>query len=173
MTEPPSVVVVTDANVLINLIHTARLPLLGTLPGLRFVVPDDVVSEVTEGDQPARLAEAIQAGTLATCSLTDLAELAVFAELRAFLGLGEAACLAVAQDRGWYIASDERHRFRREVIERLGQGRLLTTPDIFVRAIRAGLITVVEADRDKALLAEHRFVMKLKSFADLFPLPPV
>ena len=96
MTDPPSVVVVTDANVLFNLIHTRRLAILGELPGLRFVVPDDVVAEVTDEDQRLRLTEAMAAGTLTSCSLTDIAELSVFAELRPVLGAGEAACLAAA-----------------------------------------------------------------------------
>ena len=45
--------------------------------------------------------------------------------------------------------------------------RLLTTPAIYLRAIRAGLLSVAEADADKALLASRRFVMRFASFADL------
>jgi predicted nucleic acid-binding protein len=167
VTDPPSVVVVTDANVLINLIHTGRLLLLGQLPGFRFVVPDDVVAEVTEVDQPTRLAEALAAEALASCALTELEDLTLFAELRAVLGSGEAACLALAQGNGWHIASDERGRFRREVHARLGEQRLLTTPAIYLCAIRADLLSVAEADADKALLASRRFVMTFASFADL------
>lgn len=167
MTDPPSVVVVTDANVLINLIHTGRLLLLGKLPGLRFVVPDNVVAEITDQAQAARLAEALAAEVLARCALTELAELTLFAELRGVLGAGEAACLAAAQERGWHVASDEGRRFRSEVLARLGEGRLLTTPAIYVHALRAGLLTVAEADADKALLASRRFVMKFASFGDL------
>ena len=36
----------TDANVLINLIHVDRLRLLGALPGFEFIVPPEVESEV-------------------------------------------------------------------------------------------------------------------------------
>lgn len=167
MTDPPSVVVVTDANVLINLIHTGRLLMLGKPPSLRFVVPENVVAEITDEVQAARLAEALAAGTLTSCALIELAELALFAELRHVLGAGEAACLAMAHGKGWHIASDERGRFRSEVLSRLGEERLVTTPAIYVRAIRAGLLTVAEADADKALLAARRFVMKFASFADL------
>ena len=167
MTDAPSVVVVTDANVLINLIHTGRLLLLGQLPGFRFVVPDDVVAEVSEVDQPTRLAEALAAEALASCALTELEDLTLFAELRAVLGSGEAACLALAQGNGWHIASDERGRFRCEVHARLGEQRLLTTPAIYLRAICAGLLSVAEADTDKALLASCRFVMRFASFADV------
>lgn len=83
------------------------------------------------------------------------------------MGVGESACLAVAELNGWVVASDERRRFRREVIARLGRDRLLTTPDIFVLAIRAGLLSVAQADEDKALLASRRFVMKFGSFSEL------
>jgi predicted nucleic acid-binding protein len=47
---PPSnstQVVVTDANVLINLMHAGRLDLLGALTAFEFVVPDHVVAEIT------------------------------------------------------------------------------------------------------------------------------
>jgi predicted nucleic acid-binding protein len=167
VTGPPSVVVVTDANVLINLIHTGRLLMLGKLPSLRFVVPENVVAEITDEVQAARLADALAAEVLARCALTDLAELTLFAELRGVLGAGEAACLAAAQERGWHVASDEGRRFRSEVLARLGEGRLLTTPAIYLRAIKAGLLTIAEADADKALLAARRFVMRFSSFADL------
>ena len=49
-------------------------------------------------------------------------ELATYAELQHIMGSGEAACLAMAETRGWLIAPDEKRRFRREVIARLGEG---------------------------------------------------
>jgi hypothetical protein len=51
-------VVVTDTNILINLIHIGRLDLLGKLPPYSFVVPEEVVKEVTGFDQ----AQALQSG---------------------------------------------------------------------------------------------------------------
>ena len=41
-------VVVTDTNILINLIHVGRLDMLGQLPGYEFAVPEQVVIEVTD-----------------------------------------------------------------------------------------------------------------------------
>jgi len=41
-------IVITDTSILINLSHTGHLALLGKVGGLRFVVPDEVVAEVTE-----------------------------------------------------------------------------------------------------------------------------
>ncbi|MHB0979132.1 MAG: hypothetical protein ACYC5Q_03475 [Thermoleophilia bacterium] len=52
-------IVVTDANVLINLIHVERLDVLGALEGYEFVVPADVREEITDLDQRAALEEAI------------------------------------------------------------------------------------------------------------------
>ena len=62
------------------------------------------------------------------------------------------ARLAVAEHRGYFLASDERKRFLRLAEERLGSERIITTPGIFVMAIQAGLITADEADEDKAKL---------------------
>jgi predicted nucleic acid-binding protein len=157
---------VADANVLINLIHAGHLGLLGTLPSYQFVIPDDVVSEIIEPEQRGVLDAAFAAGSLHQTTLADPQELALYADLRAILGRGEAACLALAQSRGWLLASDEKRVLRREVERRLGQGRLITTPGLFVLGIRAGVISVEEADRAKDLF-EHRFRMSFRSFRDV------
>lgn len=167
MADPSSTIVVTDANLLINLIHVGRLLLLGQLPGHRFVVPDAVVAEVSFDDQRAQLTAAVAAGAVSLCPLTDMSGLSLFAQFRTVMGAGEAACLALAEVNGWHVASDEKRRFRREVTARLGKDRLLTTASIYVLAIRAGLLSVAEADADKDVLASRRFLMKLKSFSDL------
>jgi predicted nucleic acid-binding protein len=93
--------------------------------------------------------------------------LTTYAELRRIMGQGEAACLALAEARGWLIASDEKRRFRREVQARLGTGRLITTAGLFVLAIRAGLLSVEQSDQAKALLEQHRFRMAFGSFREL------
>lgn len=58
-------------------------------------------------------------GTLTELEITDPAEVALYDELRRFLGDGEAACLAVAATRRWVIAADEKRRLRREIFYRL------------------------------------------------------
>lgn len=161
------IVVLADANLLINLIHVGRLLLLGNLPGYRFMVPDAVIAEVTVEDQRAQLTQAVAAGAVLLCTLTDPAGLAEFADLRTIMGAGEAACLVLAEANGWSIASDEKRAFRREVHMRIGRDRLLSTPNIYIQGIKAGLLTVAEADADKALLATKRFVMKFGSFNEL------
>ena len=54
---------------------------------------------------------------------------------------GEAACLAIAQHRGYAILSDEKRRFEREAIARIGKKRLLRTEDILARAREHKLIS--------------------------------
>ena len=49
----------------------------------------------------------------------------------------------------------------------LGPGQLLTTPGLFVLAIRARVISVEDADRCKAVLEENRFKMRFNSFSEV------
>src|SRR5271167_4136016 len=104
-------VVVTDTNILINLLHIGRLDLLGKLPPYSFVVPEEVVKEVREPEQAHALRTAISSGVLLEVQHTDPAELRVYADLIQILGSGEAACLSLAQCRHWLIASDEKKKF--------------------------------------------------------------
>ncbi len=162
-------VVVTDTNILINLIHIGRLDLLGKLPPYSFVIPEEVVKEVREHNQANALQTAISSGLLVEVQLADTAELKVYADLIQILGSGEAACLSLAQCRHWLIASDEKKKFRRETLARLGAGRLLNTPGILSLAISGGIITVEDADRAKAVLEQNRFIMSFASFRDVLP----
>lgn len=160
-------VVVTDANILINLLHISRLSILGRLTQFEFVVPDEVVAEILNDDQAQALQAAIDAQHVARVSFQDTEELTAFAALASFLGKGESACLALAQQRDWWVASDEGGAFRREAQQRLGPGRLLNTPGILLSAIRAGVLTVEEADEAKAVLEQHRFRVRFGSFREL------
>jgi predicted nucleic acid-binding protein len=159
--------VVTDTCILINLIHVQRLPLLGMLPGYEFIIPDHVYEEVTDQEQRQALDDALDQGGLKKEPLTDLTSIEMYARLRGSLGSGEAACIAMAVTHGWMIASDEGRLFRREVIARLGEARLLTTVCLYVLAIEAGLLTIEEADLDKAELERRRFKMGVASFRDV------
>jgi len=159
--------VVVDANVLINLIQVHHLDLLGGLPGWRFLVPPEVEAEIRDPNQSKGLREGIEKGVIERISLQTMTELAIYGDLVRFLGKGEAACLALAQPRGWCVASDERRAFLRQAEERLGQGRVLTTPGILVLAIREGLLSVEEADHLKDRLERCRFRMRFRSFRDI------
>ena len=162
----PARIVVTDASVLINLIHVDRLDLLGALPGFEFVVPPEVESEVAKHKHLL----AIGTDNLRRKRFQTTAELQRYAQHVRVLGKGEAACLAMAEVHGWSIASDERGKLLKLSRLRLGAGRILNTPGVFIIAIRANLITVEEADHDKRILASRRFEMRFSSFGE-FQIP--
>ena len=157
----------TDANVLINLIHVDALAMVASLPDYEFVVVDEVVGEITDPQQAAALQTAFAQDHLKRDSLTDLDALALFAELVQMMGRGEAASLALADGKDCYLACDEKRVFRRKAIEILGEDRLLTTPGIIVLCIRQGLVTIDEADRLKAILETKRFKMTFGSFREV------
>ena len=167
MNTPLLRVVVTDANVLINLMQVSRLGLLAEIPKHEFVVPEHVREEITNPEQRAILDAAVIAGWLKTEVITDLGVITVFTELIERLGRGEAACIAIAAKEGWYIASDEKRRFLREANARVGTGHVLTTVDVFVLAIKAGLLSVEDADADKVTLESRRFKMSFASYREL------
>ncbi|WP_428261661.1 hypothetical protein [Haliangium sp.] len=160
-------IVVTDAGVLINLAHVDRLSLLGSLPAYEFVVPPEVVAEVLVPEQAEALARALDAGHVAEISFTTTAELDAYVHLVQVLGKGEASCLAIAEVQGWCVACDERRKFLKLARERLGPDRVLNTAGIYVLALRAGLVSIDEADADKHALEKHRFKMKFASFRDV------
>ena len=158
--------VVVDTNVLINLCHLDRLDLLAALEGYEFVAPDFVVAEVTMPDHAQKVTAALEQGHLRQEPVVG-GEIAIYSELKQVMGKGEAACLAMAEARGGLIASDERRRVLRYADERLGTRKVLNTPGILVLAIRAGAISVEEADQYKAILEKRRFKMKFASFRDI------
>lgn len=160
-------VVLVDANVLINLAQVDRLALLGGLPDLRFCAPSEVLAEVVRAREKALVETSLERGHLGEVCLDGIAELALFTELRRIMGLGEAACLALAVQRGALVASDEKRVFRREAEARLGPGRLLNTPGLFLLAIRREILTVEEADELKRELESKRFRMAFGSFGEL------
>jgi predicted nucleic acid-binding protein len=98
---PSEKVIVTDANVLINLVHVERLDLLSALADFKFVVPDHVATEITIPEQRQLLQATLARHDLHQDSLTSPQELALYAGLHRFMGQGEAACLAMAESRGW------------------------------------------------------------------------
>jgi predicted nucleic acid-binding protein len=160
-------IVVTDSNVLINLAHIKRLDLLEQLPPFSFVVPQEVVKEITDVAQRELVQAAINSGSLGEVQLDSIPELRIYAQLVRTLGSGEAGCLALAESRGWLIASDEKRKFYREAMVRLGQDRIINTAGILLKAIRLNVLNVDEADEAKAFLEQRRFTMKFASFRDL------
>ncbi|MCY3003115.1 MAG: hypothetical protein NTV21_15040 [Planctomycetota bacterium] len=159
--------VVCDTCILVNFARIGRLDLLVEHPDYRFVVPEQVLDEMTEPGQRAYVDAALADGSLELVVSSDLAEITKAVELRRHMDRGEAVAFAVAEHRGWLIATDEGRRTRRMIIDQLGAKRLLTTPAILLRSIRAGVLKVADADEIKAELERHRFRMAFKSFAEL------
>src|SRR6185436_3871157 len=102
----PVRIVIADTSVLINLIRVARLEMCARLPGFEFVVPDHVREEISDPAQQAALAGVVARGVIRIEPITDVEAIAQFSELTAHLGRGEAACLAIAVEKGWMVASD-------------------------------------------------------------------
>jgi predicted nucleic acid-binding protein len=160
-------VVVTDANVLINLMHVGRLSLLDALESYEFVVPSEVLAEICEPDQRMTIDNALMAGFLREISVDSVAAVELFGVLRDVMGRGEAACLALAATAGFHIASDEKRRFRRRAIELIGESRIVRTETLILEAIRAGHLSVSEADQCKVTLEAKRYALSFKSFGEL------
>jgi predicted nucleic acid-binding protein len=147
--------------------HVGRVKVLAGLQQFDFVITEEVSVEIEWPQEKEQLHSALAAGILRIEPTSDLPVVTLFAALRQQMGAGEAAALALACHRGWVVASDERKAFRREATSRLGQGRILTTPGIYVLAIRSGLLTIKEADADKTKLEACRFAMNFGSFRDV------
>lgn len=157
---------VVDTSVLLNFIHLDRLDLFGDLPAYTFVICDQVNAEVVLQGQRSILASALSAGHLGETAADSPDQLELFIELSRTLDPGESASLAVAVSLGWLVAVDERAA-QREADRRLGTGRCITTPGVIVEAIRAGLVSIEEADRMKGALALNKFKMTFRSFRDV------
>ena len=160
-------IVITDTSVLINPAHTGHLRLLGATPGHRFSVTGEVLAEIQDPAQRATVDGAIAAGLIETAAIETVEELAAYADLKSILGSGESACLAVAQNRGWHLACDERRGFLREARARIGEHRLINTPGLYLLWISAGMLTVADADAAKVRLESREFKMTFSSFREL------
>jgi predicted nucleic acid-binding protein len=159
--------VVADASFLINFLVLDRVDILGRLAQFRFHLVNHVRAEIRYEDQRARLQAALERTLVTEIEITDPGEARLYDEFRGFLGDGESASLAVAVNRRWVIAADEKGRFRREVFARLGEDYLLNTLGALLTAIRTGVITVAEAEALRMQLRAHRFEKDLTPFDEL------
>jgi predicted nucleic acid-binding protein len=116
---------IVDSCCVINLYAAGNLLTLLPPLGLRLHVPEKVLGEslyVRQPD-PADAAKLVQrtvdlspiigAGLLHRCDLEGEDELSLFVQLATTLDDGEATCLALAKQRGWTLATDDR-KGRRE-----------------------------------------------------------
>lgn len=83
------------------------------------------------------------------------------------MGVGEAACLALAATMGCHITSDGKKRFRRRALELIADDRILRTESILLEAIHQGHVPASEADGFKAIPESNRYLMPFGSFAEM------
>lgn len=147
------VTVVIDATVVINLVQARCLDILGNLEGYSFVVPGQVVEEVSYPDEATVLARALEEGNLRKETSTDPGEIERYAAYRGRMGKGEAACLAMSATRNWVLASDDRGRaFLRMVRQHIGVARLIDTATILRAANDLGLLSPDQLARIRRFL---------------------
>jgi predicted nucleic acid-binding protein len=159
--------VATDTCILINLLRVHRLDLLGAVPPYVFSAPAEVLQEITDPDQRAELAEALERGWIHETHLEAVLELQIFTRANERLGSGESACIALAEARNWILGTDDSKGTKwKKVISAPGI-RVLNTPGLLLLAIRQNVLTIQQADGVKAALQQHRFRMGFHSFQDL------
>lgn len=131
--------ILLDACVLINLLASEELTTILSLSNDEFkictVVKEEsfyLRSDKTE-DQPFTLANfdsLIQSGLLTICELEDEKEEELFVDYSSQLGSGEAMSIAIAQSRGYFLATDDR-KARRIFLEAItNPAFLLSTADL-------------------------------------------
>ena len=165
-------IIVTDASVLINFLRIDRIDLIAG-HSHAFLATDHVANEVSDRypDQQRRFACALDSGALTLIPVAAAEELRLFASLSATgrLGAGECSAIAVAVQRGYTLAIDDRvaNRLARRFAPSL---HIVTTQDLVLSMIRQDLLDADEADRIKhEWSTRHRFTLKLDSFQSLLP----
>jgi predicted nucleic acid-binding protein len=159
--------VVVDSSVLINLIHVQALHLLAQLQPWSFVVPLEVVSEITRPDCLEALAHAIQEKWLQIAPLNQPAEFELLAEAQLRVELGESGCLALARSRGWFMACDEKKKFLPLARDWIGQERILGSLGLVVLMIRWQLISLAEVDTYLEIWSKNKFRVSISTFREL------
>lgn len=162
-------IIITDASVLINFLAVDRTSLFTALKGRRFLVTDHVRDEVTAHypEQLERLKLALASQEIEEISVTDPAEVQLFAELTLTgLGVGECSAIAVAAHRNCSLAIDDKTA-RKRVAERHPELPVLTTESLVILMIREGVLTVADADAMKGdWETHHRFRLPFGSFGE-------
>ena len=98
---------------------------------------------------PLDLQEYLAAGLLAGCDFQNQAEIELFVRMAAQLGDGEAACFAIATQRGWALATDDRRARKLAAAVRL---TVITTPELVKLWARRHEF---QRGRDRCRAAEH------------------
>ena len=159
-----------DASVLINFLCIGRIDLIAD-HSHAFLATNHVANEVSDRypDQQRRFASALNSGVLTLIHVAVAEELRIFSTLSATgrLGAGECSAIAVAVQRGYSLAIDDRVATRQA--RRFAPSlHIVTTQDLVVSMIWQNLLGVEEADRIKQEWSDrHRFRINLDSFGDM------
>lgn len=164
---------ILDTSVLINYAHINRLDLL-TGAHVETRVVEQVQHELQRQNQRDALDAAITSGTILTCAVDDLDDIAeafriVNDDRR---GRGEAFSFVYARAFNGILAIDDRRAvnlFLRKFPELL----TATSKELMIKAIRRGQITVADADAIKGIWeCECRYRLLFNSFSDVIPREP-
>jgi hypothetical protein len=160
---------IVDACCLINLFASGAISDLLAACGADFYVPDKVLSETLTIRQPdpadaaqliavpIDLGAMLGAGRLHECQLEGQVELDAFVQFASQLDDGEACCLAIAQSRGWMVATDDRKAIR--IAGEMGIA-VTTTPELVKKWID---------DRSPLQLEIRDLVRRIERFANFRP----
>jgi predicted nucleic acid-binding protein len=164
--------IICDTSVIINFLKINRLDLLAEYSHT-FWVTDHVHREITI-DYPIQqqlFQSAFEKLAIQKTSVEDPEELNIFIELikNGQLGSGECATIAVAINRGYFLAIDDNQAIKKAELL-MSPKRILRTQDILVGMIRENLLSFENADQLLQNWATyHRFKLKIPTIKDLFP----
>lgn len=167
MSSTEAIVVALDSNVIINFNHVKALGVLSKLPGFSFVAPEEVKNEMMKEKSREGFALAESRGWISVVRLDEIEEHRWNLEAKRWIQKGEAACLALARSRGYHVACDEKRKYDRLTVDWIGRERMLNTVGLVVLMIRAGLLSVEEADGYLKIWKGSRFAVRFSSFQEL------
>jgi len=160
---------VIDACCLIDLLVSGHLEVILRSTGHTWHLPDAVRAEIQfiRQHDPVRpgsfvsaqvdLSPHLNTGLLTACQRADTHEQDLFVQYAArFRSDGEAMCLAIAQSRGWSVATDDRKAIR--VAQQVGLA-VVSCPELikaWADATRPGAATIVQVLSDIQTLAQFR-----------------
>lgn len=131
---------VASGGVLVNFAIWNRFDIF-TGSGYSGYVVNHTLACITSDVISNRINTAIGTQQLTLVEITDREEIKVYATYLQRFGDSAAACLAVASCRGWFLADDSTGAVQREVLERFGSDKLMTTGTILDAAVTKGCLT--------------------------------
>lgn len=143
----PGAPCVLDASLLISLGKARQLSLLFETRELDLFITPTVLDQLRSDDTRRPVEQAIVAGLISVVHISsdDPAELDAVAEWSESVDEGEAECIALALTRGWLVGLEDRAA-QRAVRRRGGDPAWVSCADLLVLAVRAGRLTLEEAD---------------------------